>query len=60
MSAARRALGLVVGAAATATMVGLSRVPYAASRSEDGELRLAWRWRSERVELCRTDRKSVV
>ena len=42
------ALGLMLG------IVALSQVPYTASRGADGELRLAWRWRSQRVERCRT------
>lgn len=53
MTAARAVLGALVAAAVTAAIVALSRVPYTASPGEDGELRLAWRWRSERVELCR-------
>jgi len=40
-------------AAVTALIVAMSRVPYTAAETNDGELRLAWRWRSERVELCR-------
>jgi len=49
----RRAAQVVVAAVVTLAIVGLSRVPYAAVRSEDGELRLAWRFRSERVSACR-------
>lgn len=49
----RRALQLLVAAAVTLLIVGLSRVPYTAVPSEDGELRLAWRYRSERVQRCR-------
>ncbi|MEK7667721.1 MAG: hypothetical protein AAB409_03645, partial [Gemmatimonadota bacterium] len=49
----RRFLQIVVAAAVTLAIVGLSRVPYAAEPSEDAELRLAWRYRSERVQQCR-------
>lgn len=49
----RRFLQGVVAAAVTLAIVGLSRVPYTAEPSEDAELRLAWRYRSERVQQCR-------
>jgi len=51
--AARRTAQFVVAVTVTLAVVGLSRVPYAAVQSEDGELRLAWRFRSERVSACR-------
>jgi hypothetical protein len=47
----------VGGAAAAAAMlfvVAFSRRPWTAEPSEQGELRLAWRYRSERVTQCRT------
>jgi hypothetical protein len=50
----RRVLGAVLAALATVGLVALSRVPITAVRSEDAELRLAWRYRSERVRECRT------
>ena len=53
MSASRVVLGGLLAAAMATGVVALSHVPYTAARGEDGELRLAWRWRSERVERCR-------
>lgn len=54
MSAAlRRALGVALAAATTLGIVGLSRVPWAGERTTDGELRLAWRFKSEQVRQCR-------
>lgn len=53
MNAGRLVLGGLLAAAVTAGVVALSRAPYTAAPGNDGELRLAWRWRSERVELCR-------
>lgn len=50
----RRGVGTALAAAATVLLVALSRVPYTAVRSGDAELRLAWRYRSERVRQCRT------
>jgi hypothetical protein len=49
----RAAAGWVLAALATLAVVGLSRVPYAEERAGGGEVRLAWRWKSERVRLCR-------
>lgn len=54
MSALRRALGLALAAAVTLAIVGLSRVRYAARQGAAGEIRLAWRFKSERVRRCRT------
>jgi hypothetical protein len=53
MSASRAIVGWLLAAAMTAGTVALSRVPFTAAPGEDGELRLAWRWRSERIENCR-------
>ena len=54
MSAWARRLGAVAFAcAATAGLVGLSRVPWTAHPGEQGQLRLAWRFPSERVQACR-------
>lgn len=53
MSGARVAGAWVFGAVATLVLVGLSQVPYTAADGERGELRLAWRYRSETVEQCR-------
>ncbi len=53
MSAARRVAGGLLAVAVTIGLAALSRVPYAAVRENDGELRLAWRWRSRRVDQCR-------
>ena len=53
MNGGRVVLGGLLAAALTSGLVALSRVPYAAASGADGELRLAWRWRSERVEECR-------
>ncbi len=49
----RRLLGGAFGLAATAGLVGLSRVPWTEHPGEHAELRLAWRLRSERVRACR-------
>jgi len=49
----RALAGLALAAGATLGVVGLSRVPYAEDRGAAGELRLAWRWKSERVRQCR-------
>jgi hypothetical protein len=54
VSTSRRVLGLSLAAAAMAATVAVSRVPYTAAPGDDGELRLAWRWRSERLDVCRT------
>lgn len=50
----RRILGTALAVLATIGLVALSRVPITAVKSEDAELRLAWRYRSERVRECRT------
>jgi len=52
--AVRRALAWGFAAVVTLAIVGLSRVPYAEERTGDGELRLAWRFRSDRMRQCRT------
>jgi hypothetical protein len=54
MSPVRRVLGWILAAAVTLALVGLSRVPYAVERGGGGEIRLAWRFKSERVRRCRT------
>lgn len=54
MKPVRTALGVVLAVVLVTAIVVLSQVPYAASPGEGGELRLAWRWRSQRVERCRT------
>ena len=54
MNAVRAVLGGLLAVGFTAAIVALSQVPYTASPGEDGELRMAWRWRSQRVERCRT------
>jgi hypothetical protein len=38
----------------TLLVVGLSRVPYAAEQGGSAEIRLAWRFKSERLRRCRT------
>jgi len=50
---ARRVGGILLALGVTAAIVALSQVPYAAAPSRDGELRLAWRWRSRPVQRCR-------
>ncbi len=50
---ARGVIGTAVAAALTLALVGLSRVPYTAVPSDDGALRLAWRYKSEHVDQCR-------
>lgn len=50
---ARRGLGLAMALAVTATMVGLSRAPYAGARGDDALLRLSWSGRPQRIERCR-------
>ena len=54
MSTLRRPVGVLLGAGMLASIVALSQVPWTASPDENGELRLAWRWRSQRVQRCRT------
>jgi hypothetical protein len=49
----RRGLGAVVAAGLTLFVVAFSRRPWTAAATEDGELRLAWRFKSERTEACR-------
>jgi hypothetical protein len=49
----RRAAQALVGVGITLFVVAFSRRPWAAAASEDGELRLAWRYKSERTEACR-------
>ncbi len=53
MTLVRVVIGGLVAVATTAALVGVSQVPWTASAGDGGELRLAWRWRSERVERCR-------
>lgn len=50
---ARRVLGWGVAVAVTVAVVALSQVPWAEERTADAELRLAWRFTSERVRQCR-------
>jgi hypothetical protein len=38
----------------TLALVGLSRVPWSAAPATDGALRLAWQYKSQPVERCRT------
>jgi len=53
----RRMLGTGAAAGVTAllalALAVLSRVPWAAVPGEDGELRLAWQYKSQPVEQCR-------
>ena len=51
--AVRVSLGTVAGAMLLAAMLGLSRVPWAAERSDHAVVRLAWRYRSRLVSACR-------
>lgn len=53
MSAMRRAGAVLATVAMTVALVALSRVPWAATRGEEGELRLAWQYKSQPVEQCR-------
>ena len=53
MSAATRVAGTLLGAALTLGLVGLSRLPIDGVSDETAEVRLAWRFRSERVQQCR-------
>jgi len=54
MRALRRRAGAVLATTVmTAALVGLSRVPWAATRGEAGELRVAWQYKSQPVEECR-------
>ena len=50
----RFVLGALVAIAMTAGAAALSRVPYTADRRAHSLLRLSWRARGERVEVCRT------
>jgi hypothetical protein len=49
----RRVLGWALAVAVTLGVVGLSRAPYAVERGDHAEIRLAWRFKSERVRSCR-------
>lgn len=53
MSPGRGLAAAAVTAAALAGMAALSYVPYAHEAAAGGELRLAWRARSARIEACR-------
>ena len=53
MTGPRALAGGLLAVLVMAAVVGLSWVPWVAAPGNDGELRLAWRWRSERVEQCR-------
>jgi hypothetical protein len=53
MNAGRLVAAAAVTVAALAGMAALSYVPYAHEAGAGGELRLAWRARSARVEACR-------
>jgi hypothetical protein len=46
-------LGTGIGVLLLGATAGLSRVPWAAERSDQAVLRLAWRFRSELVSACR-------
>jgi len=48
-----RAGALVVTALLALALVGLSRAPWTAVPGEEGELRLAWQYKSQPVEQCR-------
>jgi hypothetical protein len=50
----RRAAGFVLAVLVTAGIAAASRWPYDAGRVEDGLLRFSWRFRSAKVEACRT------
>lgn len=54
MSAAARAVGAVLAAAAALALVAASHVPLPVHRSGNALLRVAWSARPERVEVCRT------
>lgn len=49
----RRAFGAAAAVGIALAVAALSHVPYAAHRGEGAQLRLAWRYRSERIEACR-------
>jgi hypothetical protein len=50
-----RSAGIVAATAVmTLALVGLSRVPWSAAPGDDGALRLAWQYKSQPVERCRT------
>jgi hypothetical protein len=49
----RRTAAVLLAVAVTVAIAGLSRVPYAASPTDDGVLRLSWRIPGEMVETCR-------
>jgi len=53
VSAVRAAIGAVLAVGVVAGMVAVSRLPYTAAPGDAGQLRLAWRWRSERLDVCR-------
>lgn len=53
MSAGRRAVQVVVAAALTAGVAGLSRVPWSAETRDHAVIRLAWRHRSALINACR-------
>ena len=53
MSAPQRILQVVVAAALTAGVAGLSRVPWSAETRDHAVIRLAWRHRSALINACR-------
>jgi hypothetical protein len=52
-AAAKTLAGAALALGATVGLVGLSRAPWTAHPGEHAQLRLAWRFRSERIEACR-------
>lgn len=49
----RQLLGVLLAAVVTVLVAGLSRLPWVAHRGESAAVRLAWKFRSERIERCR-------
>lgn len=54
MKAARWVVAVVVTGALTAGLVGLSAAPVATPNASTSRVRLSWRARPERIEVCRT------
>lgn len=53
MISGARVAGVLVAVAFTGALAALSRVPYAEHEAGDALVRLAWRFRSDRVTRCR-------
>ena len=53
MSVVRTGLGIVVAAVAVATLAALSAIPWTPEPGPEAVVRLSWRARGERVEVCR-------